>query len=248
MTMFESMGDLARVLQGAARNDREHREGSEGELKQAAGAAFEAGSMLLELFTTLPAALVAAEKAEHARLVERYGDEHPWTQGVGESAGALGGLEARLSRGRARAVRALAVAWQPPPGPAFHGFVTDESGAPLRGLRVRLAGLEGRAPEARTAEDGYFTLPLPERKPSEGAAEAEGETEKGARRKRAAEPAAATVVIADAKGAPLYEDPVPLEVESGSAYREYRLRERPKYEERGPASSKEAPKRGPRKR
>lgn len=241
MTMFESMGDLARVLQGAARSDREHREGSEGELKQAAGAGFEAGSMLLELFTTLPAALVAAEKAEHARVVERYGGEHPWAQGAGESAAALEGLEAQLSRGRARAVRALAAAWHPAPGPALHGFVTDAGGAPLGGLRVRLAGLEGRAPEARTAEDGYFTLPLPERKPAEGAAE-EGE-EKAARKKRAAEPAAATVVIADAKGAPLYEDPIPLEVESGSAYREYRLRERPRYEEPGPAPSKDKPKR-----
>ena len=70
-----------------------------------------------------------------------------------------------------------------------------------------------------TADDGRFRIVLPPAAP----APVEGATE--ARRAKAAA-GSASVRMLDARGRVLYEDPVPLPTNTGSAYREYRIDER----------------------
>ncbi len=103
------------------------------------------------------------------------------------------------------------------PGPAFHGFVADKNGSPRADLHVKLVGtdasgqrieLPGRY-DATTEYDGYFVVPPP--------------ALEGADRQKARTAAAAIVVITDKQGVVVCEDSVPLQLELGTAYREYRL-------------------------
>ncbi len=195
--------------------DRERKREAEAALKESARKAADTGSLLLDVFTTLPSAIVAAEKDEYRRVVERYGKDHANAKEVEASLAAFEHLEVRASRGRARIERVIAA--QKTPGDALHGFVADEEGAPLAGLRVRLTGRAiSDAQEATTQSDGYFAVPLP-------AKDARAPNASPAQQQ---EGATATVVVADAGGKTLYEDPVPLDLAQGSAYREYRI-ERP---------------------
>jgi hypothetical protein len=94
------------------------------------------------------------------------------------------------------------------PEAAFHGFVTDEAGEPLPGMTVRVTSprlLSQLA--ASTAKDGYFRVVLPEAAKKQG----EQNTE------------LAEVVIVDGQGKRVHDDPLPLQLGAGSAYREYIL-------------------------
>jgi hypothetical protein len=162
------------------------------------------GDALLALFRALPAAALASERAEHERLVGRYGKDHPRAQALEKSLDGLERAEVQAVRGRARAARAMEMARMPEP--AFHGFVADEAGEPLPGMTVRVVsprlGTELAAP---TKQDGYFHLVLPEAVKKQG--------------KRNAE--LAEVIIVDGQGKRVHEDPLPLQLDAGSAYREY---------------------------
>jgi hypothetical protein len=192
---------------GEARQAREQQKVLQELERQAQRDALANGGLLLSLFQALPAAAIASERAEHERIVGRYGKDHPRAQALEESLDRLERTEARAALGRMRAARAMQTAQLP--GAALQGFVTDAAGEPLRGVTVRVEASRLSAPlSARTAADGYFRIELP---PAEAAPAREQEEEREL----------AQVVVLDANGHRVHEDPMPLSLRAGSAYREY---------------------------
>ncbi len=218
---------FSNLAAGGADVDRDRRREADAAVKESARRATDIGSVLLDVFTALPAAIVAAETTEYRRVVERYGKDHPRAQEIEASLAAFGQLDAMASQGRARIKRAIDA--QQMPGDALHGFVTDEDGTPLAGLRVRLTGaaISGEH-EATTQADGYFAVPLPAKDARAAARDASPDKEQ--------EPPSATVIVADPGGKTLYEDPVPLDLEQGGAFREYRIERPSGYQTPGAAS------------
>jgi hypothetical protein len=205
--------------------------------------ALEAGQQLLGLFEQLPAAMITSERNEYERLVKRYGVDHPRAAQVRETITELEGFGSQMALGRARVTRALES--MRTPGVAFFGFVHDESGEPLHGLTVRISESGRSEPlESRTAEDGYFRIPLVQepRRPAAArkrasARRAEASAAAGQPEERAE---SATVEILDERGTIVHVDPVPLNLGaeaatgadsdrtewvrlSESIYREYRI-------------------------
>lgn len=234
--------DLSRTAADAARTDRARKQQADAESRRAVDNALSLGPALLDLFTKLPAAMIAADTAEYQRVVERDGEQSPGAAELKAALARLESLEATASLGRARATRAAAVARMP--GPMFHGFVADESGSPMASMRVRLATATGAAPqEAVTEVDGYFAIRLPgpgapERPsaPSEGpttaptaappARPAAGTASRPPDSQRQSTGEEATATIANHRGQVVYEDPVPVDT-SRTVYREYRVGDRP---------------------
>ena len=189
---------------GASRQNQEQEKILQALQQQARQEALAKGDALLTFFRALPAAALASERAEHERVVRRYGEDHPRAHALEESLDGLERAEAQAARGRARAARVMEMAQMPEP--AFHGFVTDEAGDPLPGMTVRVASPRlGTELAASTGQDGYFRLVLPEAAKKQGKQNVE----------------LAEVVIVDGQGKRVHEDPLPLQVHAGSAYREY---------------------------
>lgn len=215
---------------GAARSGQEREKILQELERQARRDALTGGGMLLELFRALPAAALAAERAEHERIAQRYGKEDPRAQALAASLDRLERAEARATLGRTRVARALQAAQMP--GSALHGFVTDAAGAPLRGMTVRVDSPALRAPlAARSAADGYFRVELPPADELERAMKEEEERE------------LARVSVLDANGRPVHEDPLALSLRAGVAYREYQV----ELEGSTVTPSAAAPRRGKRK-
>ncbi len=166
------------------------------------------GTQLLDLFQTLPAALRDAQRLELARLRKRYGDKDPRVQDRAEAVEALAELDAGVQQGARRAHRLIALIGIE--GRVFHGFVVDTVGEPLPGLRVELLSLRQQTVgSALTADDGYFQMLLPStdtRDPKDRETIAQMNVQLRAR-----------------DGSLLYADPLPVEFDGGSVYREYAI-------------------------
>ena len=228
--------DFSRLLDDAAKVDRDRKRNFATQMRRSGADALGLGDDLLELFTTLPAAVIASERAEYDRLVERHGKDHPRSRQVAEALDAFEGVEAQAARGRARATRAIEAIQAS--GTAFFGFVTSADGDPLAGYKVRVTGIAAGKLEAITGDDGYFRIALPAKSASAPTAGRRVSPKRAAASTPAedrteASPVLAAVEVLDRKGNKVHEDPLPLQIDSGSAYREYRL----EVTERGPGKA-----------
>jgi hypothetical protein len=233
MATSASGSEFSSTIEGAAAFDRERKAKADASLREIAGSAMELGDSLLQLFTTLPAAMLGARRAEYERVAARHGEDHPRTKQVRASLGALDGVVRRSAAGRDRAMRGLEALRTP--GGAFFGFVADGSGRALAKMTVQLTGdAVGKDAQGVSADDGFFRVPL---RPGASAGVAGSESFATMRaailggedteREAGAEKPVATVRILNARGQVVHEDPVPLELEAGSAYREYRIEDTP---------------------
>jgi hypothetical protein len=194
---------------GAESHEPREREKIFPELQRQAGEnALAQADALLAFFQALPAAALASERVEYERIVKRHGRNDARSAALEHSLDALEHMEMQAQRGRARWARVLEMARLD--GAALHGFVSDATGAPLPGLTVRVTAPRLRAEfTARTEQDGYFRLVLPE---PEGQQASSNE-----------KPELGQVLVLDRRDRRLHVDPIPLELHAGSAYREYRV-------------------------
>ena len=178
----------------------------------------------------LPAAFADSQRRELERLVRSVGDGDARVRALKLSIEQAQVLRDTADLGRARIDRTLeAIARE---RDAFHGFVSDESLLPQRGLLVRVSadvGGASRLLESRTADDGYFRIDLGERtgasvkEPARGSG-AEKNNADSTPGSAAAEPArAGRVEIFDARGTLLLRDTTLLPLDQGTVYREYLL-------------------------
>jgi len=201
----------------AVRFDREQEKILQALERQAREDALQSGGALLALFEALPAAALAAERAEHERIVKLYGKDDARAQALEESLDGFERMEVQLARGRARAARAMAFVQKP--GTAFHGFVSDAAGEPVPRMKVRVASRQaGIDLSAVTAADGYFRVALRD-SPARAAAKASAREDTAADEKRTGQ--VAQIRIFAANGTLVHEDPLPLDLAGGTAYREY---------------------------
>ncbi|TDR44870.1 hypothetical protein DFR29_10551 [Tahibacter aquaticus] len=178
----------------------------------------------------LPAAFADSQRRELERLVRSVGDSDPRVRALKLSIEQAQVLRDTADLGRARIDRTLeAIARE---RDAFHGFVSDESLQPQRGLLVRIssdATGSSHALEGRTADDGYFRIDLGERtgsgvKPPPRGSSVEKSSTDSQADSAAAEPArAGRVEIFDTRGNLLLRDTTLLPLDQGTVYREYLL-------------------------
>ncbi len=211
--------DFGGVADGAAQIDGERRKVFEAGMQQLGATAPDAGAALLELFRTLPAAMMSAQAAERDRLVALYGADDARVRRAEQSLAGLQQSEMVAARARVRATRALEQLRAP--GSAFWGFVNDAAGNPLPGMAVQLVSRDRGGPYAvaTTATDGFFRIPLPGAAGAPAPAPPPAFGGPGAN----AGGTAFTVQFLDANRTLVFEDLVPLVVGSGGAYREYQL-------------------------
>ena len=229
-------GDFSRLFEGSARFERDRQRSFDAQLRKTQAEAQDLGEALLGLFAALPAAMIAARRAEYDRVVARYDDQHPRAHELKASLAELEGMAETGDRGRARATRVLAALRRP--GAAFHGFVTGRGGAPRPGLVLRL--VDAQLPDgqqATTEADGYFRISLPGDRQGAGGVRPKSR-EAGVAGQGAGGPQSTAVVeIVDDSGAVLYEDPIPLPIGAGSVYREYSIDDRGAAGKGGPGAS-----------
>jgi len=204
MAMFRNRDEFEKTVKGSAAADRRRMAEGDGARRKAAQEGGAAAESVLQVMSALPSLIASAGRAEAARL-EAMDPAHPRLADIRGAAEALARMAPVAERLRTRAARGLAIARAPSTG--LHGFVEDGSGRPLSGLTVTVRGAEGRAPQATTADDGYFVLGMAKR--GEGP-RGEGDDAKPL-----------TVVVLNKGGRVLHEDPVPLDAAFGVAYREY---------------------------
>lgn len=169
------------------------------------------GTDLLNLFQTLPAALREAQRVELARLRKRYGDADPRSSDRADTVEALVELDTGMRQGTRRAYRMIELI--DVEDTVFHGFVTDTAGEPLPGSRVELLGPRQQLfGSALSAGDGYFRMPLPR---------GERQDAKDPNDRSAIQPMQVQLRARD--GALLYADPLPIEFDGDSVYREYAI-------------------------
>jgi hypothetical protein len=249
MSLFGNRGEFDAF---AARGDdaaQERRRQFDDASRKMADVALEEGAGLLDTFDVLPFAVIAARRTEHERLTKRYGDDHPRVIAASAAITRLTEIARWGAHGSSRAAR-LVEAMQLG-GSAFHGFVSDPTGEPLRGVIVDVVadGVALRA--ARTEADGYFRVVLDgeprsgidlriarrarlaaaaARKASAAPAATSAATETAATEAPATGSAAATgesnyatgrVRLLDERGRLLHDDPAALAIDRGTVYREY---------------------------
>src|SRR5262245_60032331 len=103
---------------GASRHNQEQEKILQAFQQQVRQDTLAKGDALLALFRALSAAALASERAEHERVVGRYGKDHPRAQALEKSLDGLERAEVQAVRGRARAARVMEMARMPEP--AFH--------------------------------------------------------------------------------------------------------------------------------
>ena len=199
-----------------------------------AQSALGAGLELANLFSALPAAFVASQQRELERIKQAKVKDDPRVAALEQSIEHAGVLQATAQRGQVRVQRALvAVAG---PDNVFHGFVSDAELTPLKGVTVRVTGVEGaRSLSTTTGDDGYFSIQLGSK--SDSGANWGVKTGRGSLLDRMAEVMSGLAARGSAdeksaasqgghveilkKGELLHSDPASLVVDKGSVYREY---------------------------
>lgn len=226
MAILGDTSDLSRLIQGASKVNRDRKRTFDAQLRKSGADALGFGAALLELFETLPAAMIASETTEMERLAKRYGDaQHPRVLQVADAVARLEGIDAQASRGRVRAARAMESLQAP--GHSLFGFVTDDAGNPRVGYTVRITavGLPDKL-RANTASDGYFRIALSGKRAAKAGPQKPAKTRKAIvddEVNTQATSRVASVEILDPRGRVAYRDALPLQIDSGSAYREYRI-------------------------
>jgi hypothetical protein len=204
MALFRSSGDFDKVAKGNPGADRRRIAEAEGARRKAGQDGAGAAEAVLQVMTVLPSLMMSSRQAEVERLTA-IDPAHPRLARIQQSAEALARLAPVARRLRARGARGLAIARAPVAG--LHGFVEDGAGRPLGGLIVTLKGADGPAPNATTADDGYFVLTI-----TKGA---------DGQRPEAEQARPVHVAILDKAGRILHEDPIPLDASIGVGYRDY---------------------------
>lgn len=197
------------------------------------------GLEVLAFMAALPDAFVASEERELNRLsrTAEAGND-PRVERLKVSIARATELRTTSQQGKARIDRALvALSGE---SNVFHGFVSDNTFAPQKGLTVRLIaardGAKGETLASTTTNtDGYFSMPFDResdkkrkgQSPEPNVKSSERMAEKLSRKTASAATAGdgnevlARVEILDAKAVVIHEDPVPIVVNAGTVYREY---------------------------
>lgn len=198
------------------------------------------GLEVLAFMAALPDVFVASEERELNRLSRATdASNDPRMERLKVSIARAMELRATSQQGKARIDRALVSLSEE--GNVFHGFISDNTLAPQKGLTVRLtAARDGAKDETflstTTNADGYFSIPFgresgkkrkgqppePNVKSSERMAERlSRKTTVSAATPGDGNEVLARVDILDAKANVIHEDPVPIVVNAGTVYREY---------------------------
>lgn len=198
------------------------------------------GLEVLAFMAALPDAFVASEERELNRLsrTAEAGND-PRVERLKVSIARATELRTTSQQGKARIDRALvALSGE---SNVFHGFVSDNTFAPQKGLTVRLIaardGAKGETLASTTTNtDGYFSMPFEQEsdkkrkgQPPEQNVKSSDRMAERLSRKAAASAATAgdgnealaRVEILDAKAVVIHEDATPLVVNAGTVYREY---------------------------
>jgi len=189
---------------------------------------------LAGLLNVLPQAFIGSQQRELTRL-KRDGEGNESRIAILEaSIDRAEAIQAMAQLGQARAQRS-AVA-QTSNRDIFHGFVSDANMTPLAGLRVRVIDSRkaGAADlTATTGQDGYFMIALKTKTPQESGKVSHTSVSRRVidffsandqvrgQNAVAPPPDATGQVEVMQKERVLYTDPVPLQLEQGSTYREY---------------------------
>lgn len=219
-------------------------------LKAQLDAAIQAGTTTaLELFSfmkALPDAFVTSQQREATRLQKLGRDKDPRIEALRVSIEEADKLRATARWGQARVDRALGAITEP--NDVFHGFVSDTALQFLKGYTVRLVGASDTGSKsehsATTESDGYFSITL-KAKEKTGGFSAKDETHAilvariselfGMTSETAAvateasatssdmDTAEASVEILDPNGQHVHKDPIPVNLNGGSVYREYAI-------------------------
>ena len=209
MPVFTNAEEFEKTAAGGEAASRRFTADVEADEREAQRDAVAAAETLLGIASSLPAAVLAASRAEAARL-QAIDKAHPRLVQVNSTTQLFADGAPAIARLRARAARAIEVAQDAAPG--LYGFVEDEAGRPLSRVTVALRAGKASARSTVTAEDGYFRVAFPPQARS------------AASKTKAAN--AVTIVLSDESGAVLHKDPVPIEAGTPAAYREYVI-ERP---------------------
>ncbi len=213
----------------------------QGETQAAALGAVSEALDLYSFMSALPDALVASQKREAKRLEKSSGGKHPRIEALKVSIDEAVQLRETARRGQARVDRALASVFSA--DDVFHGFVSGSELQVQQGYTVRLVGADGKPRDsAVTASDGYFSItlearkktsPVPEKNEQETALLAQMLQMLGMRGSAASAPQSArkepnapaselaSVEILDPSGQRVQQDPIPIDLNSGTIYREY---------------------------
>jgi hypothetical protein len=188
---------------------------------------------------TLPAAFVASQQRELARVTATSNENDPRAE------------QLRTSIERARAVQGVALQGKTrvqhvretfaDAGDVFHGFVYDDNLAPQAGIIVRLVPQNAAASKGlagRTDDDGYFRIDLGSKRNAKGTSRAFVQEELPDRvarmaarlRENAAQPPqpgdddrASAIVEIVSQGKVVYRDSSLLALDGGRTYREYTI-------------------------
>jgi hypothetical protein len=232
---------------GSARTPEEvRRRFIEAPLDASVPAALEAVLEVASVLTRLPEVFIASQNQELDRLRGSVGSKDPRFDALQASIEHAQELQATADKAQVR-IQRVAVATATGQK-IFHGFVSAPDLTPLAGVSVRLTerAAGGAKGGATTDEEGYFSLPLEPASYTattgaktkdfslsqrvnklfetrrldtlDRAQDANADTEKEATTRES------TVQIFR-KNKLIYEDPIPLELDGGSIYREYIVNE-----------------------
>ena len=235
-TSFEDLfGEKA-----AQENDSRRRQIFDGQLARWREMGPSFGNELFTFISAIPALAQAADVAEYQRVVKKYGRESDRARALEPLILNGQALQLNVDRAKERVDRMMKV--MNTREDVFHGFVSDESGRAQAGLTVQLTLQTQRAvAKAQTDDTGYFRIPLsragrgdspapaPVPAGTPGSSQVRGvkqeavaaapDKEKG--NETAQESPVGHVEVLSAKGEVLYDDPLMLLLDEGTAYREY---------------------------
>ena len=202
--------------------------------------AMNTGLEVLAFMAALPDAFVASEERELNRLSRTVArDNDPRVDRLKASIARAMELRTTSQQGKARIDRILlSVSGE---NNVFHGFVSDQTFTPQRGLTVRLTvvrdGVKDEVVASTTTNaDGYFSIPFEResgkkrkgQSPEPNVKSSERMAERLSRKAAASAATAgdghevlARVEILDAKAGVIHEDAISLVVNAGTVYREY---------------------------
>jgi hypothetical protein len=190
------------------------------------------------MLETLPAAFVASQQRELARITATSGENDPRA------------VQLRTSIEHATAVQAVALQGKTriqhvretfaDAGDVFHGFVYDDNLAPQPDLTVRLVPQNAAASKrlsGRTDDDGYFRIDLGSKRDVKGKDRAivqdeipdriaqlvAGLRENAAQPPQAGDDRATAIVEIASQGKVVYRDSALLALDGGRTYREYTI-------------------------
>ncbi len=233
-TSFEDLfGEKA-----AQENDNRRRQIFDGQLARWREMGPSFGNELFTFLSTIPALAQAADVAEYQRVVKKYGRESDRARALEPLILNGQALQLNVDRAKERVDRMMKV--MNTREDVFHGFVSDESGRAQAGLTVQLTLQTQRASsKAQTDDTGYFRIPLSRAGRGEQPAPAPAGTtaaspvrgvkkeavaaapDKGKGNEAEQEGLVGHVEVLSAKGEVLYDDPLMLLLDEGTAYREY---------------------------